>query len=169
MYQTMARPGANPSVEPSEMKYPQYRIEKERIFRGSPFVDDYKLGQVLPCMRRLSPSDPLNATLAELASKVARSVYLVIQELGKFPIIHFCMSLPYLASEKPTPEGLRSPEEMVKVYRGIENMLFEMYEELGEGQSITGDLVLQKAAKILGVKKIALPMNQVLGIHNCLM
>jgi hypothetical protein len=61
------------------------------------------------------------------------------------------MNLPLLSSERPTAAELQSPEALAEVYKAIENMLFEIYEELQEGMLITGRVVLLKIAGILGL------------------
>lgn len=151
-YQTMRRPGAL-SDNDDNLTFPQYKISEGKIFRGGVIYEDMKLGMVIPRMKQYS------------ADNFRQEIYMIIQRLAGFPVIGFCMSLPYLTTIHPTEEGLFSLETIVSIYKGIENMLFEIYEELGEGQFITGLLILQKVSKILDVN-IQLPINQLNEINN---
>lgn len=151
-YQTMRRPGAL-SNNKDILSFPQYEISEGKIFRGGILHEDMKLGMVIPRMKQCS------------ADNFMQEIYLIIQRLAEFPVINFCMSLPYLAAKNPTKEGLLSLETLVGIYKGIDNMLFEIYEELSEGQYITGLLVVQQVSKILNFT-LQLPSNQLEEINK---
>lgn len=163
-YQSMARPGASPILEMPDMKYPQYKIGDGRIMRCGVFLEDVRLCQVLPSLRRYSIRYSMMNLgnpdeLKELHLMMSQQVYLLIQNLSKIPIVFFCMILPYLESKSPNIEGLKSPEILSEVYKGIENMLFEIYEELDEGKCLTGEIILQKVVNILDVKELKIPQQ----------
>ena len=151
-YQTMRRPGALSNNNDS-LSFPQYKISEGKIFRGGILHEDMKLGMVIPRMKQYS------------ADNFIQEIYLIIQRLAEFPVINFCMSLPYLATKNPTKEGLFSLETLVGIYKGIDNMLFEIYEELNEGQYMSDLLVVQKVSKILNVT-LQLPSNQLEEINK---
>ena len=45
-------------------------------------------------------------------------------------------------------------------------MLFEIYEELGEGEHISGAIVLQKILRILGIKELDIPRGWLKKMGN---
>ncbi len=168
-YQSMKHHGASPVLETPDMKYPQYKIINGAILRGGAFLEDIRLGQALPYLRRYSMVNLANPDeVKKLAPKLNQAVFLLIQNIAKIPIVYFCMNLPYLESKNPSKEGLQSPDMLVQVYKAIENMLFEIYEELGEGECITGATVLQKVVKILDIKELAIPKGWLEEINQFL-
>ncbi len=57
---------------------------------------------------------------------------------------------PYIVRRGAIVEGEPIPaEEMALVYRGLENLLLELYEELPEGGRITDEAVTAKIEKLV--------------------
>lgn len=124
-YQTMPHPG-----------FPGYALDYVMIGnklarRGRPEEDSKLVSTSQWLLRKhgrlsLTVFDPKQTVLA----------YEVIQEYGGYGLAKLLFLLPRLAEAVASPGGadLIVEDLAEDTYRGVENVLFEIYEELGEGQ-----------------------------------
>ena len=122
-YQQMTHPGGN--------QRPEYRLVSGQVKRVSYPLEDFKIATVASMLAgkaRVMPGE-------DAASRFA---YQVIQEYGGWRLAKFLFSIPRsydLQAGGPSgPKTIVIDEFMMDVYSGTENLLFEIYEELVEGE-----------------------------------
>ncbi|MFZ2631742.1 MAG: hypothetical protein WAX48_09180 [Desulfosalsimonadaceae bacterium] len=80
--------------------------------------------------------------------KVATFAYDAITHYTDIPAVYFFFALPYFESVAQT-KTLSPNDALITVYKGVEGLLLEIYDELGEGQTITDDRVKNKVLQML--------------------
>ena len=82
------------------------------------------------------------------SARVCNAAYDAIIHYKDIPIVYFFFALPYFESIARTKKV--SPNDaLITVYKGVEGLLLEIYDELGEGQVITDDRVKSKVQHML--------------------
>jgi hypothetical protein len=79
---------------------------------------------------------------------VANAAYDAIIHYKNIPIVYYFFVLPYSDSVMLSKE-LSANDALITVYKGIEGLLLEIYDELGEGQLITDKKVKEKVQEML--------------------
>ncbi len=80
--------------------------------------------------------------------RIANAAYDAIIHYKDIPLVYFFFALPYLESVMHSKK-LSPNDALITVYKGIEGLLLEIYDELGEGQIITDDRVRNKVQQLL--------------------
>jgi hypothetical protein len=71
-----------------------------------------------------------------------------IMHYAEIPVVRYCFSLAYLSRVREN-HAIDLNQVLVTVYKGVESLLLEIYDELPEGGVITDTHVEQKALTIL--------------------
>ena len=80
--------------------------------------------------------------------RIANLAYDAIAYYKDIPIVYFFFALPYFESVMQTKK-LSPIDALITVYKGVEGLLLEIYDELDEGEIITDDRVKNKVQKML--------------------
>lgn len=112
------------------------------IARKSYHHFDMLIAQVASCLRGRGTfsSDDHRA--------IADAAYDAIIHYSRIPIVRYFFSLPYLDSVKDHKTIVRQ-EALITVYKGVEGLLLELWDELGEGEVITDEMVISKVRKMM--------------------
>jgi hypothetical protein len=144
-YQLMAHPRL-PSGR--EIK-PEYQIVKGEIARASFEAEDFKLvmtAQMLSAGNMGTVDSDGMELLGHLAFKV-------IEYYSKKRLAKFLFLLPRARDAELLSKGgkaiLVAEYLLMDVYKGVENILFEIYDELSEGKKFDDTLVIQKLLSIV--------------------
>jgi len=86
------------------------------------------------------------------ATKISNFAYDAIIHYKDIPIVRFFFTLPYLEKVKIT-KRISQDEALIEVYKGVEGLLFEIYDELNEGEIITDNIVESKVRDIFYQEK----------------
>lgn len=164
-YQEMAYPGLlgdflrlSSSATPLPTS-PSYSIVNGKIARKSFPAFDALLLQTAAVMssavtgvkRTINPSDPSTSRLA----------LLLIDRYVDKPLAKFLFSLPrhydFLKARKQVPSHLVWEDYLqdisIDIYKGMENTLFEIYDDLPEGEVFTDETVTQKLLSLVHAKQ----------------
>jgi hypothetical protein len=117
-------------------------MEQGKIGRKSNPQIDVGIVQVAGCLQGRGLIDPNDAT------GIASAAYDAIVHYASLPLAYYFFALPYFESVLRTKE-LSPGDALISSYKGTEGLLFELYDELGEGQIITDDLVREKVRQML--------------------
>jgi len=125
--------------------YPAYSVTSQGIGRQGNPMNDVKLCQVAACVRDRD---------CGYDERAVRLAFEIIQRYAKWPLAKFIFLLPYMQKLIETKNGggaavLITEELEVVIYKGVENILFEIYEELGDGEVMTDDTVRRKMVSIV--------------------
>lgn len=82
------------------------------------------------------------------ARGMATAAYDAIGHYASIPAVYYFFALPYFESVMHSKD-LSPDDALITVYKGVEGLLLEIYDELGEGQVITDDRVRDKAQQML--------------------
>jgi hypothetical protein len=82
------------------------------------------------------------------STRICNAAYEAIIHYKDIPVVYFFFALPYLESTITTKQLCRD-DALITVYKGIEGLVLEMYDKLGEGQIITDDDIKNKVRQIL--------------------
>jgi hypothetical protein len=82
------------------------------------------------------------------SASVASLTYDAIVHYKDIPLVYFFFALPYFESVIHSKK-LSPNVALITVYKGVEGLLLEIYDELGEGQIITDDRVKNKVQQML--------------------
>ena len=146
-YQTMPHPvGDAEKLMGFETTYPTYNISGNQISRSGNPAFDYKICSVATCISGRS---------CGLDQRAVDLCFEVIENYSKWKLAKFIFTLPYayhakkVADEKQTAMIIVQEEVMIDVYKGMENMLFEIYEELKDGEVMSDDTVKRKLLSLI--------------------
>lgn len=114
-----------------------------RIGRMTNPMTDSSIVGVASCLprERISMSDD---------EAIGRRAFDAIKHYAAIPVVRFCFCLPYIERALQTKQ-LDPTAAQIDVYKATEALLLEIWDELGEGQVITDELVTRKARAILTV------------------
>jgi len=79
---------------------------------------------------------------------VANAAYDAIVHYKNISLVYYFFALPYFESVMHSKK-LSPNHALITVYKGVEGLLLEIYDELGEGQVITDDRVRDKVQQML--------------------
>jgi hypothetical protein len=113
-----------------------------KIGRKSNPQIDALIVQVAGCLRGLGTFN-INDSV-----RIANAAYDAITHYKDIPVVYFFFALPYFESVVNTKK-LSPNDALITVYKGVEGLLLEIYDELGEGQIITDDRVRNKVRQML--------------------
>lgn len=82
------------------------------------------------------------------AAGAAAAAYDAIGHYASNSLVYYFFALPYLESVMDSKE-LSALDALITVYKGVEGLLLEIYDELGEGQIITDDRVRDKVQQMI--------------------
>lgn len=133
-YQQMTHPGGK--------QRPEYRLVSGQVARVGYPLEDFRIATVASMLAgkaRVTPFDDAASTFA----------YQVIQEYGGWRLAKFLFSIPRsLDIQADGRSGAKTiiviEDFIVDVYSGTENLLFEIYEELAEGEVMDDARVRRK-------------------------
>jgi hypothetical protein len=109
--------------------------------KSNPQIDGL-IVQVAGCLRGLG-----NFNMNDSAG-ICNAAYDAIVHYKDIPLVYFFFALPYFESVVHTKKV--SPNDaLITVYKGVEGLLLEIYDELGEGQIITDERVKSKVHQML--------------------
>lgn len=97
---------------------------------------DMGIVQVAGCLPRVT----INALDG---AAVGRYAFDAISHYKDIPIVRYFCSLAYFEKVLATKE-VSSKEALEMLYKGVESLLIELYDELGEGETITDDRLARK-------------------------
>jgi hypothetical protein len=80
--------------------------------------------------------------------RIAKAAYDAIVHYKDIPLVYFFFALPYFQSVMQSKK-LSPNDALITVYKGVEGLLLEIYDELGEGQIITDERVRDKVQQML--------------------
>lgn len=132
-YQTMAHSSIRPD----------YQIVNSQIGRVGHPMEDFKLATTAARLAGLGTVSPFDDEAARLA-------FVLIQHYGGLKLIKFLFFLPRANDMiRRRLKTIVIEDWIIDVYKGIENILFEIYEGLPEGGQFTDQTVMQKFRSIL--------------------
>jgi hypothetical protein len=104
-------------------------------------VSDSLIMSAASCLGRhnISQFDPAAVGVAAVTA---------IMHYAEIPVVRYCFSLAYLSRVREN-HAIDLNQVLVTVYKGVESLLLEIYDELPEGGVITDTHVEQKALTIL--------------------
>ena len=119
----------------------RYQVTSEGVGRQTFPPIDGLIIQVASCLARANVNLNDEAGMGKLA-------YQAVRHYAGLPIVNYFFCLPYL--DKAKDSKTISPQEAeLTTYKGVEGLLLEIYEELGEGQVITDPLVTGKVRDLI--------------------
>lgn len=83
---------------------------------------------------------------------ISNAAYDAVIHYQAIPLVSYFFSLPYLESAIST-KMLSPNDALISVYKGVEGLLLEVYNELGEGETIDDDRVKRKVLQMLTISK----------------
>jgi len=98
---------------------------------------DMCIVQVASCLQRHGTVNPMDG------EKVCRLGFEAVQHYARIPIAYYTFALPYFETVIQT-KRISPTEALISAYKGVEGLLLEIYEELGEGQVIRDQTVADK-------------------------
>jgi hypothetical protein len=81
-------------------------------------------------------------------SGIANAAYDAIIHYQKIPAVYYFFVLPYLDSVISTKK-LSKEEALITAYKGVEGLILQLYDELGEGQVISDGMVKKRVLEML--------------------
>jgi len=135
-YQNMAHPGSGGSV------FPQYKIVSGTVARVCDPLQDIKIVMKAAHIQRSRL----------LRDDTVRLAWEVIQYYAGIRLAKFLFFLPRASKMNEERNIILMEDWYIDVLKGIENVLFEIYEELGEGQLFADEIVIEK---LIGLVKAA--------------
>jgi len=147
-YINMPRP-----IEGTPQSYPFYTVVDGKISRGGDPSIDVRLCYTADCLR--------GQTHGYDGAKICRLAFNAIEHYAYLPLTGFVFMIPATVEASAQADAgkavLLVKEDIgIMVLKGVENMLWEIYNELPEGGLITDNLVKKK---IVSMVKSALPPN----------
>jgi hypothetical protein len=145
-YQTMAHPQSTmESMMGMPKTSPSYSITPQGIGRGGNPMNDAKLCSVAVCVRGRD---------CGYDERAVRLAFEIIQRYAKWNLAKYVFLMPHadkmVRSLQARQNAVVVSEELtVEVMKGVENMLFEIYEELGDGEVMGDEEVRKKLLSIL--------------------
>jgi hypothetical protein len=137
-YQEMAHPGFS-----FQEVRPEYEIvEDSKIGRRSYVWEDVKLITAAAFIKGHGTVNLLTDN-----TKIANFAFEIIQHHASQRLARFLFNLPRchaLVAKGAKPIIIIIEHHLMDVYNGVENVLFEVYEDLGEGQIFNDDTVTRK-------------------------
>jgi len=155
---------------------PFCQITKEMIARATRYVENPPVPHMVEAFfGGLSPDryqvvsgevgrqtfPPIDGLIVQAASCLPRTnvklndevglgklAYQAIRHYAGLPIVNYFFCLPYTDKAKDT-KTLSPVDAEMTVYKGVEGLLLEIYEQLGEGQVINDPLVMGKVKKLM--------------------
>jgi hypothetical protein len=119
----------------------RYQITPEGAGRQTFPPIDGLIIQVASCL----PRENITLNDETLMGKLA---YQAVRHYAGLPIVNYFFCLPYLDKAKDT-KTISPQEAELTTYKGVEGLLLEIYEQLGEGQVITDPLVTGKVKDLI--------------------
>ncbi len=113
-----------------------------KVYRKANMVIDGAIVSVADCMKGRG-----NISLNDTAG-ISRFAYDAIVHYAELPAAAFFFSLPYLDTVVTSKE-LSIQEARATRYKGVEGLLVELYDALGEGGLISDKMVLSKVQSLL--------------------
>jgi hypothetical protein len=117
-------------------------VSGENVKRSSSMVIDSAIVSVAGCLRgrgMVSVNDPKGANAF---------AWEAVRYYTDIPLVYFFFVLPYLESVVESKLVSRI-EALITVYKGVEGLLLQIWDELAEGQIITDDRVKNKVSQML--------------------
>lgn len=142
-YQQMPHPGSLSD------RHPEYRLVSGQVARAGTPIEDFKIATVASMLAGKARITPFDGAASQFA-------YQVIQEYGGWRLAKFLFSIPrcfdMAVNAQAGPQTIVINDFIVDVYSGIENVLFEIYEELGEGEIMDDGRVRRKLLAIASAR-----------------
>jgi hypothetical protein len=82
--------------------------------------------------------------------EIGKTAFNAVTHYASLPIARYCFSLPYIESVRESRK-LDPNQALITVYKGVESLLLEIWDELPQGGLITDASVEQKAMRILSL------------------
>ncbi|MBN1155462.1 hypothetical protein JXB12_11140 [candidate division KSB1 bacterium] len=123
-------------------------------------ADRYSITRTGDIQRKSNPQlDGLIVTVADCLKqygnvnitdyeKICNYAFKAIMHYSEIPIASYFFLLPYLDRIKGH-KNIIVEEAKMNIYKGVEGLLFEMYDELGEGQVITESRIKNKIKQLM--------------------
>lgn len=142
-YQEMPHPSSAVEQTFGYVAYPQYEIVDGKIHRFSNSMEDAKL---ITTAAFLTGRGSVSLT----DERISRFALDVIEHYAGARLAQFLFTLPRaFEMARLQYRSVVIEEHMIEVQKGVENVLFEIYEELGQGQVFTDQTVIQKLLSIV--------------------
>lgn len=142
-YQTMPHPQGFGATLGMEKVYPQYEVVSRQIRRVGSISEDAKICSTATCLRDRAQG---------MDQRTCDNAFEAIKRYAEFPLTKFLFSVPTSYAAVTTGRFPSEDERITNLYKGIENILFEICEGPGEGV-MTDQVVTNKLLSIAyGVK-----------------
>jgi len=135
---------------------PEYEVEAGKVGRVANPVQDIKLVQTSTLLRgsNVNTRDP-----DQMVEQYGKLAFKVIEYYAQTTLAKFLFHLPTAAKScEATAQGKKAivveEYERIGVYKGVENVLLEIWDELGEGGHIDDATVTRKLLSIVEASKL---------------
>ena len=140
-YQTMTYPLRSPFFTPDDSSRPTYQMVDGKVGRASTFIDMIFLEVVPPNVKKqFKPNESVEP---------GQVVWKLILHYAEFRLARLIFLLPFMHSaSEAAKKGDKAvimviEETLIQIYKGVENLLFDVYSDLPEG-SVLGDAEVTK-------------------------
>lgn len=146
-YQTMACPLRTPFFTPDDNSRPNYQMVDGKIGRASTFIDMIFI-EVVPAnvKKQFKPNESVEP---------GQVVWKLILHYAEFPLARLIFLLPFMHSaSEAAKKGDKAvimviQDTLIQIYKGVENLLFDVYSDLPEGAVLSDTEVVKKLRSLL--------------------
>lgn len=135
---------------------PEYEVVEGKVGRVANLVQDIKIVQTATL---LAGSDVNTRDPDQMVEQYGKLAFKVIEHYAQTTLAKFLFHLPTASKScKATAQGKKAivveEYERIGVYKGVENVLLEIWDELGEGGHIDDATVTRKLLSIVEASKL---------------
>lgn len=146
-YQTMPYPLRSPYFTPDNIPQPSYKMVDGNIARASSIIDMLLIEVVPTNIKKKIKQDE--------KVEPGQVVWKIIEHYSELPLAKLIFLLPFMYSaSEAAKKGDKAvimviEDTLIQIYKGVENLLFDVYSDLSEGGLLSDTAVTKKLISLI--------------------